>query len=473
MATFEITDHGNGNYSVRETTYDDPVDMPLVDGLIGFSAIACYLIAFVGMLVMLINTIINAAGVMLFPAILAMGVFLLPVLAKLFGRSSKSLLSSIAKHAFLLFNVFVAMWWALYASFATGEGLLIGMLVVTMYAMYYFPAILIYHGSKNDTKLGVVGAVVSIVLAFAVYLTMLATFSEENPLFTFLPIVFSTTVTVSGTLFLLLIRFVAMTRDGVPVGKRLRLPLIYLLAAAFVVVFSVFVIPAENEERYETALQCVEDGDYKQARVLFADLGRYKDAAARLNEIRFAALQVGETVTLGNQADEPLTWTVVSVEDGRALLFADAILTSVSSSTPYGWEKNHTVRSALKDLLYCFSEEELARLVPYTYTVADEKGEITVTDTLFLPSQAELEGFTAADIFSGKDTSYNDNQVLDYQMADFDYTYVYAYFVRSTDGTWTVADCDAQSFVAKNKDHRYVGIRPAVYVTIDTAEASN
>lgn len=481
MATFELTDHGNGNYSLRETTYDDPVDMPLVDGLIGFSAIACYLIAFVGMLIMVINTVINASGAMLFPAILAMCIFLLPVLAKLFGRSSKSLLSTIAKYAFLFFDVFVATWWMLYASFATGEVFLIGMLVVTMYAMYYFPAILIYHGSKNDTKMGVVGAVVSIVMAFAVYLTLLATVSEENPLFTFLPIVFSTVVTVSGTLFLLLIRFVAMTRDGVPVGKRLRLPLIYLLAALFVVVFSVFVIPAENEERYETALQCVEDGDYKQARVLFADLGRYKDAAARLNEIRFVDLQVGETVTLGLQADEPdspdrdvpLTWTVVSVEDGRALLFADAILTSISSSTPYGWEKNNAVRGALNNLLYCFSEEELARLVPYTYTVADEKGEITVTDTLFLLTQAELEGFAAADIFSGEDTSYNDNQVLDYQMADLNYTYVYAYFVRSTDGTWVVADCDAQSFVTKNKDHRYVGIRPAVYITVDTAEAAD
>ena len=118
-------------------------------------------------------------------------------------------------------------------------------------------------------------------------------------------------------------------------------------------------------------------------------------------------------------------------------------------------------------------EEELARLVPYTYTVADEKGEITVTDTLFLLTQAELEGLTAADIFSGEDTSYNDNQVLDYQMADLNYTYVYAYFVRSTDGTWVVADCDAQSFVTKNKDHRYVGIRPAVYITVDTAEAAD
>lgn len=473
MATYEVTDYGGGRYSVRETTWDDPVDMPMLDNILGVSSIICYALTFLIMVVMLFSV----PGTMLFPAIIAVVLFTTPVLIGLIGKKSiKGALLAMAKYAYLFFNVMVGMWWLLYAVGGVSEVLLIGILVVTMYAMYYFPVFLIYDGSQRENKLGIVGTVVTVVLALGVYLTMLALMPEDHDLTGYLPIMFSTVMTVCGTLFLLTNRLISMTQNGVGAWKRLRLPIMYLLVGALIAVFAFGVFPAQKADRYEQAMQYVEQGDYKQARALLAALGSYKDADAQLEVIRFKGLQVGEKVTLGNQGnapddpygDNPLTWTVVAVEDGKALLFSDAILSSVDSASLWSWERsNHAVRHELGRLEGVFSDDEKALLLPHSYTLQNEDGEpFTVTGTLFLPGRAELEDYEA-DIFSGDDTSYNDHQVLGYQMEDFDYSYVYAYYVRDTDesGEWIVADCDADAFVTRGDAHRYVGLRPAVYIT--------
>lgn len=477
MPTYEVTSYGNGRYDVRETTYDDPIDMPLLDSILGVSSIICYVLAFLIMVVMLFSI----PATMLFPAIIAVVLFATPALVGLIGKKSiKGALFAMAKYAYLFFNVVVGMWWLLYATQAVSEVLLIGILVVTMYAMYYFPVFLIYDGSQRENKLGIVGTVVSAVLALGVYLTMLALLPEDSDLANYLPILFSTVMTVSGTLFLLTNRLISMTQNGVGAWKRLRLPVIYLVAGALIAVFAFGVIPAGNTERYETAMQCVEQGDYKQARVLLAELGSYKDAAAQLEAIRFVDLQVGEKVTFGNQGnapddpygENPLTWTVVAVEDGKALLFSDAILSSVDSASLWDWDRsNHALRKELGRLEGVFSDEEAARLVPHTCTVENGDGErVEMTNKLFLFSRAELERYcAAAQIFAEEDTSYNDHQVLDYGMSDLDYIYVYAYYVRDTDeeGEWIVADCEADRFVSKSDTYRYTGIRPAVYIDMD------
>ena len=84
---------------------------------------------------------------------------------------------------------------------------------------------------------------------------------------------------------------------------------------------------------------------------------------------------------------------------------------------------------------------------------------------------AELEEYCSKDqIFNKKDTKYNDHQVLDYQMSDFDYEYKYSFYVRDVNGDeeWIIADCEAQQFITK--DNKYVGIRPAMYISTDKAE---
>lgn len=52
-------------------------------------------------------------------------------------------------------------------------------------------------------------------------------------------------------------------------------------------------------------------------------------------------------------------------------------------------------------------------------------------------------------------------------MQDSDYEYVYSYYVRNANdsGEWIIADCQSKQFVVKT--NRYVGIRPAMYITLD------
>jgi hypothetical protein len=254
---------------------------------------------------------------------------------------------------------------------------------------------------------------------------------------------------------------------------------LYAVLLILLVIGVVCVIPAGNQERYESALVCIENGDYRQAREQLRALGNYKDAAERYDEIAFTELQVGEHVVMGMQYNKPdslrqdkaLEWTVIAVEEGKALLLSDAILTSIDDrGSSAQWEKNTSLlRNQLSSLGYVFDENEKSQILPHSYEITVDGESVTVTDELFLLSRAELEQYCTQDqIYSKKDTSYNDHQVLKYQMDDSDYEYVYSYYVRDTDedGKWIMVDCVNRDFVAKNTS--YVGIRPAMYVSMDT-----
>ena len=117
-----------------------------------------------------------------------------------------------------------------------------------------------------------------------------------------------------------------------------------------------------------------------------------------------------------------------------------------------------------------FAEEEKARIQQHTYDISVNGNTVSATDKLFILSKAELEQYCEiGEIFSKKDTKYNDHQVLGYQMSDFDYEYKYSFYVRNTSdsGEWIIADCEAKQFIVK--DNKYVGIRPAMFISIDEA----
>ncbi len=477
MATFEIFEYGDGSFGVRETTYDEPLDMPGFDKMVQISSVLCYLLAFVGMILMLGNL----PSSMIFPGILAVGVFLVPAVLALFGqRSLVAMLRRITLVAYLPFNIMVGMWWMLWGAGTASAELLIGLLVVVMYAIYYFPILLIYDGIRRETKLGVVGAVCSFVAAVTVFLVLYGVLGDTSAMGDHLPVIFPSAITVIGTLFLFVSRAVYWVREGAKVWHTLILPAVYILIVAVVAVLAFAVFPAERAERYEAAMQCAENGDYRAAREQLAALGDFRDAAAQYEAIRFTDLQPGERVIMGAQADapgefgeNPLSWTVIAVKDGKALLLSDDILTSILAPSSFSLKERSEVRRTLKALELLFDEAELARMQTFAYELTVDGEAEQLTDKLFLPSRAELEQYCkAAQIFAGSDTSYNDHQILDYQMEDLDYSYVYTYFTRdvSEDGKWILADCDAKAFVTWEREYRYVGVRPAMYVAVDTAE---
>jgi hypothetical protein len=185
---------------------------------------------------------------------------------------------------------------------------------------------------------------------------------------------------------------------------------------------------------------------------------------------------VGEKIIMGSQTDSPdslsgdnpLSWTVIAVDGNRALILSDAILTSIDSGSISQWNKGCAVRNALNNIEGLFTESEIARAIEYSYKINAGGSTVQASDKLFLLSKAELEAYCSKEeIFIKKDTKYNDHQVLGYQMADFDYEYKYSFYVRDTNaaGEWIIADCEAEQFVTK--DNKYVGIRPAMFITMD------
>lgn len=384
------------------------------------------------------------------------------------GHIFKSFLRNlVVPYAHIFFNIFVFLTLICLSIGSVSEVTLIGFYVVCAYSMYYYPFALIRAAVKKKSKLAVFLTVATVVLAIASAVIVAEAVSED-----YMPLAFFAAMDILGTVSILLTNLVCARKKK---GKAIWLGA-YAVMLAVVMLCAFVVLPQNNRENYDKALQCVQDGDFRQARELFSQLGRYEDAAEWCEAIRYVDLQVGEQLTFGEQAKKPesysykdLTWTVIAVEGDRALLMSDAILCSISSNAMSTWTGNNSVRSQLSSLLYCFDEEEQAQILPYTYTMEINGENVEVTDYLFLLSRQELETYCAADyLFSKKDTSYNDHQVLGYMQANSKYDYCYCYYVRDVDenGEWIVVDCENKEFITKN--NQYVGIRPVVFISIDT-----
>jgi hypothetical protein len=338
--------------------------------------------------------------------------------------------------------------------------------------MYYYPFILIKNAVKRKSKVLGFTAAAIIIGSLAAFLVNYDAFMQINDMIGIA--FFFTMITVLGT-FAIIIGNLVLSKKKV---KNAILLALYTVLVAVVAIMSFIVIPKQNEERYNEAVQCVENGEYRKAREIFFELGRYKDSEAKYGEIKFVKLEVGEKIFLGTQTDapdslgeNPLSWTVISVDGDKALVLSDAILTSIDSGSLSRWLKSNAVRNALNSMNGFFSEDEKARILEHNYDIKINESTLSATDKLFLLSMAELEEYCSKEqIFNKKDTKYNDHQVLDYQMSDFDYEYKYSFYVRDVNGDeeWIIADCEAQQFITK--DNKYVGIRPAMYISMDKAE---
>lgn len=375
-----------------------------------------------------------------------------------------------APFAYCLFNVFIALFWICYPIGSIKEATLIGLVVPCAYAMYYYPFVLIKNALKRKSKaLGFATAAI-IIGSLAVFLVNYNSFMQTDSVVGLA--FFFSMITVLGTFAILIGNLILSKRKT----KRAILLVIYTVLVAVVAILFLAILPKQNEDRYSEAVQCVESGEYRKARELFSELGRYKDSEEKYNEIKFVNLEVGEKIILGTQTDKPdssqgenpLSWTVIAVDGDKALVLSDAILTSIDSNSLSQWTKSNSVRNSLNNMEGLFSEDEKARIQQYTYNISVNGSSVSTTDKLFLLSRAELEQYcTKEQIFAEKDTKYNDHQVLGYQMADFDYEYKYSFYVRDVNdnGEWIIADCEAKQFIVK--DNKYVGIRPAMYISMD------
>ena len=465
------------------------------------SAIILYFLGFIGMGIMMFNIpthLIFIGIISLLIYILPLATVLLAVILKPFVKESDfklfdeeeeplsyhlcrlltgggSIIKSIAKNflapfAYCLFNVFIALFWICYPLGSIKEVTLIGIIIPCAYSMYYYPFVLIKNAVKRHSKILGFTAAAVIVASLTVFLANYNNFMEKDSVIGIA--VFFSMITVLGT-FAILIGNLILGKKKV---KRAVLLILYSLLVIVVAIVSALVLPNKNSENYAKALECVENGEYREARELFLELGRYKDSEAKYNEIKFVDLEIGEKIIMGTQTDKPdslngenpLSWTVIAVDGDKALVLSDAILTSINSNSLSQWAKSNNVRSSLKSMEGLFSESDKERILEYTYDINIDDKNIQATDKLFLLSPDELEEYcTKKQIFDKKDTKYNDHQVLNYQMEKFDYEYKYSFYTRavSDSGEWIIADCEAMQFITK--DNKYVGIRPAMYISTD------
>lgn len=458
-------------------------------------ALILYVLGFIGFGIMMFNM----SGGLILLGIFGLIFYILPVLAVLFtlllkqfepkssnpkankpfiteliqllyadGNVIKNILNNfIAPYAFLLFDLFLAVFWICYPIGIIKEATLIGLVIPSAYCMYYYPFVLIKAAVQRRSKTLIFVMAGIVVVSLTVFLVNYNTFAETGSVAGIA--LFFTMLTVLSSLAILITNLVLSK----PKLKPALLLTVYSILAIAVCASSLYVLPGLNADKYEQAIACVQNGEYRQARELFLQLGRYEDSAEQYEKIKFVKLEVGEKVVMGSQAtkpdsstgDNPLSWTVIAVENGKALLFSDAILTSIDSNSLSKWNESNNVRNKLGDLMYVFNDHEKARIAEYSYSFAVNGETMEAKDKLFLLSREELEKYCSTEqIFSKKDTSYNDHQVVGF---GFDYDYVYSYYVRDTDdsGEWIMVSCEEKQFTDKNT--KYVGIRPAMYVSLD------
>lgn len=375
-----------------------------------------------------------------------------------------------APFAFFTFNILIGLYWIINSLGTTTEVTRIAFIIPCAYAMYYYPFALIRTAIKQKSPLiGILGGLV-IIAAFATYLGTYNIFVETGSTIGFA--IFQSMFVVLGSLVIILGTIIKNNKKGIG----FILLGIYVLLAGVVSLFAFYIIPGQNQDKYDQALSLIEENNYKEAREVLRDVLTYKDANDIYESIKFKGLEVGEKVYMGAQPKKPgnlnydrvLSWTVIDVKDGKALLLSDAIVTSITYNSASNWNKNCSVRQALQGLEHNFTEEELARILTHSYTIKTKDGVISAKDKIFILSKEELETYCSKEnIFIKKDTTYNDHEVLNYGLKDLDHTYEYSYFVRNVDenNKWIIANHESQSFITENNE--LIGIRPAIYISLD------
>lgn len=198
------------------------------------------------------------------------------------------------------------------------------------------------------------------------------------------------------------------------------------------------------------------------------------------------ALVVGDTVILGSyeqdgdssNGKENISWTVESIDDGKALLLSDVCLYAMpynSGGTDNSW-RNSDLRKWLNNDFYksAFSSDELGIVCEKTIITQGEgfngksgKSEIT-TDKVFVPDSSEFDALTyepnvspvAKEIFLANNTAYG---VDNYQSM----FWIRPPFENDSNIVWGYDTEKERSVGRFRSSSAYSMVRPAVYIDVE------
>lgn len=173
---------------------------------------------------------------------------------------------------------------------------------------------------------------------------------------------------------------------------------------------------ARLAEEYRTAMAALEKGDYIQAYEGFMQI-KYKDSQQQARSIRklylaemLDGISLGEKIYFGKYNGFPLTWTVVAVRDGYAVLACDTAVAKKQYNEDFGserpdsrgWHYNEWPACSLRtwlneEFIGAFSEDELSVMKKATVPNAGLfKVEAVTADFVYILSSREMEAAVEA-----------------------------------------------------------------------------
>lgn len=168
-------------------------------------------------------------------------------------------------------------------------------------------------------------------------------------------------------------------------------------------------IPQEEKETYYLRAQSyIDNGKYDKAAAILKQLGDYKNSAELLEKYKLYGLEPGDVMTLGRwyfdasgKTKDDITWTVVDVSDGVAVLLCDRILDCLPFDSNGGsaWDTS-TIRTFLNGDFYnnVFNAEEKKTIAKKT-TKTEENSEYGTkygndcADYVTIPSIQDFKGY--------------------------------------------------------------------------------
>ena len=186
-------------------------------------------------------------------------------------------------------------------------------------------------------------------------------------------------------------------REGIQRKKERMCALFLLIALAYAVLFSYFILLKPSRD-YEKAVDSINKGNYQQAVELLTDLD-YKDSQKIKKDIQFKDPYVGETVLFGTyeqdnilaNGEEEIEWTIIDKDKSSVLLISSKCIDWVSfhSNGENSWKQTYLNKWLQKSFLdKAFTEEEKRHI----FTSQTE-------EAVFLLSKDEVERY-----FSNKES---------------------------------------------------------------------
>ncbi len=184
---------------------------------------------------------------------------------------------------------------------------------------------------------------------------------------------------------------------------------VLIVAVAGFFVFNNIILPAN---KYKTAMGYLSAGQFDEAKVLFAELGDYKDSAEKYALFTLMHPAIGDVIYFGRyeqddsaeSGPEAIAWRVIDSEDGRGLFLAEKNLDCQPFNTSWtetAWDKS-TLRKWLDsefiNAAFAAEQQQAIVLTELLTPGNDELGiaPVQTSDRVFLLSSDE-----ATKYFSG------------------------------------------------------------------------